>query len=274
MFYSGDTIDAETRSAEDLLAKLAAASAGADVTQSEGDKNRAAEAALADKNLSAQKRAQLLSVLGTGAGAATTLGGLALMKDKGMNNVINLGNGQYGLYDPVNKTINPIKVGGVGGPALTPETLSGTSSLSSVTSPINYRANVGGLSPMTDSARANAGVLDPNAGDFNFATSGTGVGQIETPSIWSKATSKAVDQNSVGSNLGSLALGAGGGLAGNALAAKIGAGNKLGTKIGSGVGGLGGGVLGYALSGGNPLYVGLGALGGSLGGGLLGNLFR
>lgn len=243
MFYSGDAVDAETKAQEALLAQLATQDIGATDTASQAEATRQLERETTDKNIQAQKRQALLSILGQGTGAAATIGGLAMLHPNAPANVIPLSGGRYGNLSPDGKSIIPISEAGstsaapqVGGAALNPAPPLSTSGLVS-------------------------GDFGPSAA--TAGTAGVGAGAVAAkPSMWQSATSAPM-----------MAGGAVGGLAGLAALRGVGV-NSANSNVGAGLGGLGAYGLYSAYGSGNPYLAAGSALAGTFGGGLLGNLFK
>lgn len=252
MFYSGQAGDDEVRAKADMLAKLAAQDTAVQATASENERNRALEEKLKGEDVKASKRNALLGLVGSGVGAATTLGGLAYMNKSG-SGLQFLPDGKGGMlsYDPATKAFAPVNIGGpatsgVGGATLAP------SGLDSIGAGSEYGPQ--GL-----------GMTAPGLTPPGSAVPLPGAAPVATPSMWSNP-------------LGSLAGGAAGGLAGYLGASQIGRKGNLGGDVGAGVGGALGGLGGLAIASrygySNPLGAGLGALAGSFGGKLLGDLFK
>lgn len=245
MFYSGQATDAETRAEADLLAKLAAQQNSTNLTQSEGDKNRRAAKDESDRNIAATKRAQTLALIGSGFGAATTLGGLKYMMPKSNNFFINPNDGKAYMIDSAGKAtqINLPGAGGVNAGV-------GGSTLDSLGIPQSTTPFTPGAGP---------GMAAPMVG----APGGAAV--AAQPSMW---------QNAQSAGIGGLAAGAAGGFAGDQFARKVNGGGGLKTDLGAAAGGAAVPLAMLAAGYSNPWALGLGALTGSFGGGLISNLFH
>jgi hypothetical protein len=83
MFNSGAATDSMARAKADLLAELAAKSAGAQTTTDEANKDRALQERLAGESRKEARRAQLMNLLGSGATSAATLYALGAFKPQG-----------------------------------------------------------------------------------------------------------------------------------------------------------------------------------------------
>lgn len=234
-FYSGAAVDAEARAKAELLAKLAGQDAAEQATASENARDRALTERIRGEETKAGKRNALLGILGSGVGAAATLGGLAYMNKGGKagENLISLGNGQYGVFDPATKSITPISVGKTPG------------------------APAAALPAAADDFGAGWGARLPGTAPAPVAPT-----VAATPSMWKSAAAPK--------SLGAGALGGGLGY----LGARAAGADSTEGAIGSGIGGGLGYLAAARYGAGNPYAAGAGALFGAFGGGLLGNLFR
>lgn len=235
-FYSGAAVDAEARAKAELLAKLAGQDAVEQATASENARDRELTERIRGEETKAGKRNALLGILGSGVGAAATLGGLAYM-NKGSTagqNLISLGNGQYGMFDPATKSITPISVG---------------------------------KAPGAPAAGLPAAAADDFGAGWGARLPGTTApvptaAPVAAPSMWKSAAAPK--------SLGAGALGGGLGY----LGARAAGADSTEGAIGSGIGGGLGYLAAARYGAGNPYAAGAGALFGAFGGGLLGNLFR
>ncbi len=255
-FYSGAAVDAESKAKAELLAKLASLDASEQATAGQNDRDRALTEKIKNEEIKAGKRNALLGILGTGAGAAATLGGLKYMNPGGGSNVVAM-NGRLFEKGPKGAWVD-----------VTPGAAGGSGVVGGGPAPIDMVASPGGGNLFES---ASPGARDLIAGDFGApgtaavgAASPAAVGA--QPSMWKNAIAP--------SNLGAGALGGGlGYLAARGLGAK-----GTGADVGAAAGGAGGYVGGLALANkfgwSNPWAAGLGALLGAGGGGLLGNLFK
>ncbi len=254
-YYSGAASDAEVKAKTDLLAKLAAEDAAQQGTEANNTINRDATERMHAEDIKANKRGQLLGVLGSGVGAAATLGGLKYMNPSGGSNVIQMG-GRIFEKGPKGAWVD-VTPGAAGG------------------SPV-----VGGRAPIDMVASPGGGNLfEPSS----LNTGGMGGEMITVPGAASApavAAPAAAAPTSMWKNAiepGALGAGALGGGLGYLASKGLGA-NGTNAAIGSAAGGAGGYLGGLALASkfgwSNPWAAGLGALAGATGGGLLGNLFK
>lgn len=271
MFYSGQATDAETKAEADLLAKLAAQQA-TDQQQQLLQANQINQAQSAQENQSkATARATNMGLIGSGIGAAATLGGLAYMNKGGANGLQNIvAGGPTGYMQLKNGTMTPVPMAGgaapgVGGSALAAPAAGATP------------AGVGGLDGL-----AGVGPTPSPAGPgaFNAPGGANGMGGFNpggaAPAA-ATASPTAAPVASMWNNPLQGAEGVGMGLAGGVggyLAANQVNGGGRNTPLAAGLGGLAGAGAGALMSSGNPYAAGAGALLGSFGGGLLGNLFK
>lgn len=227
-FYSGAAIDAEARAKAELLAKLAGHDAAEQAQASENARDRALTERIKGEETKAGKRNALLGILGSGVGAAATLGGLAYM-NKGSTagqNLISLGNGQYGMFDPATKSITPIAVGGGKAPA----------SLPSAAAADDFGAGWGARLPGT--APAPVAAPAPSMWKSAAAPKMLGAGALGGGLGYLGARAAGAD-----STAGDIGAGLGGGL-GYLAAARYGAGNPYAAGAGALFGAFGGGLLG------------------------------
>jgi hypothetical protein len=253
-FYSGEATAAETRAKADLLAKLASQDASEQASSNESARDRALTEKIKGEEIKAGKRNVLLGILGTGVGAAATLGGLKYMNPSGGNNLVPLGNGKFGMFDPATKTITPIAETGAGAV--------------SARAPIDLSRSATNPNLFADPNSAEALI----AGDFGpmppAVNASPAAPAVAAPtSMWKPAIAPT-----------NLAAGAAGGGLGYLASRSVNGGGSTAGDVGAGVGGAGGYMGGLALANkfgwSNPWAAGLGALAGSFGGGLLGNLFK
>lgn len=247
-FYSGAAVDAEAKAKAELLAKLAAQDASEQASSSENARDRELTTKIKNEEIKAGKRNALLGILGTGVGAAATLGGLKYMNPGGGSNVVAM-NGRLFEKGPkgawVDVTPGAGGVGTVGAPR----------------PPIDMVASPGGGN-LFEAPNAAQELI---AGDFGprvpSAPVPAGVAPA-APSMWKNAIApKSLGAGAIGGGLGYLGARAAGA-------------DSTEGAIGSGLGGLGGYLAAARYGGGNPWAAGAGALFGSFGGGLLGNLFK
>lgn len=245
MFYSGQAGDAETRAKADLLAKLASESAATQAQANENAKNRDTQTSIHNEDIKAAKRNALLGIVGSGVGAATTLGGLAYMNKPPAMPIFQDKFGNWNTLGADGKSIVPL-----GGPTGT--------GVSATAAPSGF-SGLGGTpeSPVPFTPGMGPGMTPVAAGAAPTAAA------VAAPSMWKSAL-----------NPGSLAAGAAGGGLGYLASGAVNGRDSTGGAVGAGLGGLGGYALASRFAGGNPWVAGLGALAGSFGGGLLGNLFK
>lgn len=259
-FYSGEATDAETRAKADLLAKLAAQDAAEQATSNENARDRALTERIKNEEIKAGKRNSLLNILGTGVGAATTLGGLKYMNPAGGSNVITM-NGR--LFEKGAKGAWVDVTPGAGG---APTAASGRAPVDMVASP--------GGGNLFEPAGWNSDVAPGSVFGGGAPTSPGGVPTSPVPTAPAAAGASMWKNAIVPTNLGAGALGGGLGY----LGARAAGANGKNADIGSAVGGAGGYMGGLALANkfgwSNPWSAGLGALLGAGGGGLLDNLFK
>lgn len=227
-FYSGAAIDAEARAKAELLAKLAGQDAAEQAQASESARDRALTERIRGEEIKAGKRNALLGILGSGVGAAATLGGLAYMNKGGTagQNLISLGNGQYGVFDPATKSITPIAVGGKA-PAALP-----------VAAADDFGAGWGARLPGTAPAPVAAPAAAPSMWKSAAAPKSLGAGALGGGLGYLGARAAGAD-----STEGAIGSGIGGGL-GYLAAARYGAGNPYAAGAGALFGAFGGGLLG------------------------------
>lgn len=263
MFYSGNAIDSENKAAADLLAKLAAQQA-TDTQQSKLQQGQINQAQSAQENQSkATARATNMGLIGSGIGAAATLGGLAYMGAgkagaNGLQNIV--AGGPTGYMQLKNGVMTPVPMSGAAGVGVTPPAVGGAGMSSAPTS-LDGLAGVGPTpNPMMSTQPGGL----PQAG-FASATPAASTVAPAAPvaSMWNDPMQAA----------GGIGMGLAGGAGGYLAANQVNGGGKN-TALSSGLGGLAGGATGALMSSGNPYAAGAGALLGSFGGGLLGNLFK
>ncbi len=269
MFYSGQATDAETKAEADLLAKLAAQQA-TDQQQQLLQANQIAQAQSAQENQSkATARATNMGLIGSGIGAAATLGGLAYMGAgkagaNGLQNIV--AGGPTGYMQLKNGVMTPVPMGAAGGAAagvgVSPAGVGG----STLASPASGGGldGLAGVGPTPNPMMSTQPGGLPSAG-FASAAPSAAVAPAAAPvaSMWNDPMQAA----------GGIGMGLAGGAGGYLAASQVNGGGKN-TALASGLGGLAGGATGALMSSGNPYAAGAGALLGSFGGGLLGNLFK
>lgn len=263
MFYSGQATDSETKAEADLIAKLAAQQA-TDTQQTAIQQAQINQAQSAQENQSkATARATNMGLIGSGIGAAATLGGLAYMGAgkagaNGLQNIV--AGGPTGYMQLKNGVMTPVPMAGAAGVGVTPPAVGGAGMSSAPTS-LDGLAGVGPTpNPMMSTQPGGL----PSAG-FASAAPSAAVAPAAAPvaSMWNDPMQAA----------GGVGMGLAGGAGGYLAANQVNGGGKN-TALASGLGGLAGGATGALMSSGNPYAAGAGALLGSFGGGLLGNLFK
>lgn len=257
-FYSGAAIDAETRAEADLLAKLAGLDASEQAAIAEGERNRESERNIRAEDRKAANTANNKNLIGSGVSSLMQLIGAYQQSKNAGGQVVPLPGGSFGLFNPSDKTITPIPMGGkpgVGGDTLAQTAPTGLAALGTADNP-----EVMGIAGPVSYGR-------PAASPPPIASPAASPGVGAT--MWKNATS-----GGAGGTAARAAGALGGGFAGSELARRAAGRGGLGTDIGAALGGLGGAGAGAYYGGRNKWGAGLGALLGSFGGGLLGNLFR
>lgn len=214
MSYSGEAGDALARAQAKLLAELAGKSADTRAGQEESTRQRQFAAEQAEANRREQARAQRLGLVSSAVGGLGTLGAMYMMRPgAGANvNVVPLGPGQYGQFDPASGSIRPIPMQGEGG----------------LTAP-------GGGVMASGAAPAAAPSMWQRAGGFSGLAAGAGGGLLGSR-LAALSAGRQNQQSDIGAGLG--------GLGGMAAGMRYGSGNPWAMGLGALAGSFGGGLLG------------------------------
>lgn len=217
MSYSGEAGDALARAQAKLLAELAGKSADTRAGQEESTRQRQFAAEQAEANRREQARAQRLGLVSSAVGGLGTLGAMYMMRPgAGANiNVVPLGPGQYGQFDPASGTIRPIPMQGMEG---------------GITAP-GGGVMASGASP----AAAATPSMWQRAGGFSGLAAGAGGGLLGSR-LAALSAGRQNQQSDIGAGLG--------GLTGMAAAMRYGGGSPWAAGLGALAGSFGGGLLG------------------------------